>query len=178
LDRWELLEIWIDAYMNRLLRVSFLYLQNKFDAEDCVQNTFLKAYAHMDQLHRLDNPFPWLTRITINESKQFHRKQRREILGNAPTLLEQESAESAHLRDLRDRSVYYAVLALPEKYRAPIALFYFEELSTQEIGQILGVNPATVRTQVSRGRRLLQKRLKEVGVDEFGSSVVESETST
>ena len=62
--------------------------------------------------------------------------------------------------------MWKALQALEEDYRLPIYLFYFEELSTQEIAQVLGIRPGTVRTRLSRGREQLRNTLKGAYFDE------------
>ena len=60
-----------------------------------------------------------------------------------------------------DQLLYEQLQTLPGKYRAVLHLFYYEELSVEEISRILGQKPSTVRTQLTRGRRMLKKKLEE-----------------
>jgi RNA polymerase sigma-70 factor (ECF subfamily) len=163
----------MDSFMNRLLRICFTYLGNEANAEDCVQTAFMKAYHSMHQLSDPANPFPWLVRIAMNECRMLQRKRWREVLSNVIPEQQSSSAEAKYLQQARDQGIYEAVLSLPKKYRMPIVLQYFEGLSTNEIGQILGINSATIRTRVARARRLLETSLQEVGLGEFGRRATE-----
>ena len=64
--------------------------------------------------------------------------------------------------DPQHSDLYYSVMALPRNYRMPLYLHYYEGYSTEEVGQLLGLPGATVRTRLRRARQLLQKDLEEV----------------
>lgn len=107
-------------------------------------------------------------RVTINCCKNFWRSpwmQRRRALESG--VLEREASEADVFRETSDgdQLLIETVRRLPEKYRAVIHLFYYEELSVEEIGRITDSKESTVRTRLTRARRALKSLLKEEGGD-------------
>ena len=159
----EVLAVWIDEYAQRLVRLAYTYVKDWLKAEDQVQEAFIKAFHAMDQLQNKEEPFPWLARIVINECKSSFRKSWREVISDFLPDKKQESSEDSYLRTERKEEIHNAVYDLPKHYSLPITLFYFEELSIQEISQILSLNSGTVKSRLARGRQLLAKNMKEDG---------------
>ena len=94
----------------------------------------------------------WLIRVTIN---CCHNAFSNSWSKKTVPLSEELSFDTPEKGD-----VYYAVQELPQKYRAVIHLFYYEDMSVEEIGRALGTNPSTVKSQLSRGRKMLRKMLE------------------
>ncbi|NYE09621.1 RNA polymerase sigma-70 factor (ECF subfamily) [Bacillus niacini] len=159
----EVLEVWIEKYTQRLVRLAYTYVKDWLKAEDQVQEAYIKAFNSMNQLKNKEEPFPWLARIVINECKSSFRKSWREVLSDFLPERKLESSEDSYLRSVQEEEIHNAVYDLPKHYSLPITLFYFEELSIQEISQILNLNIGTVKTRLSRGRQLLSRKIKEDG---------------
>ena len=109
----------------------------------------------------------WLIRVTVNECKSLWRslwRQRVELReirdGDAPPFEESAFAEPAH------EALYAALGTLPEKCRIVVHLFYFEDMGTRQIAEVLGIKEPTVRTRLVRARKLLKQSLKEAWEDE------------
>lgn len=109
----------------------------------------------------------WLIRVTVNECKSLWRslwRQRVELRdirdGDAPPFEEPAFADTSH------EALYAALGALPEKCRIVVHLFYFEDMGTREIAEVLGIKEPTVRTRLVRARKLLKQSLKEAWEDE------------
>lgn len=136
-----------------LLALSFVGQQQ--DAEDILQNVFLKLWrsgiSYQDDTH-LDK---WLTRVTVNESKSLLRRASRKNvpLDEAEQPLVPEQTEGAE--------VVAAVMRLPPEQRSVIHLYYFEELSVKDIAGLLHLGQSAVKTRLYRGRCLLRQYLKE-----------------
>jgi RNA polymerase sigma-70 factor, ECF subfamily len=165
LNKKELLEIWLDKYTQRLVRLAFSYTKDWLKAEDYVQDAFIKAFVSMDQLENKRDPFPWLARIVINECKISFRKSLREVLFEFLPEINQESAEDIYLQNIVEDDVHNAVHSLPKHYSLPITLYYFEDLSIKQIAEILNLNVGTIKSRLARGRKLLRKKVKG---DEYG----------
>jgi len=163
LNKKEVLGVWINMYTQRLVRLAYTYVKDWLKAEDQVQEAFIKAFRSMDQLQNTEEPFPWLARIVINECKSSFRKSWREVISDFLPEQKLESSEESYFRIVKDAELHNAVYDLPKHYSLPIALFYFEELSIQEISQILNLNIGTVKSRLARGRQLLSKKIKEDG---------------
>lgn len=136
-----------------LLALSFVGQQE--DAEDVLQNVFLKLWrsgtSYQDDTH-LDK---WLTRVTVNESKSLLRKASKK---NVPL----DALELPYVDKTQEGAeIVAAVMRLPPSLRSVIHLYYFEELSVKDIAGLLHLGQSTVKTRLYRGRCLLRKYLKE-----------------
>lgn len=170
LERDEQLTSWIREYYDRLTYIAFTYVRNQNQAEDVVQESFVKGYRSFNQLNDPSRPFPWLVRIVINECHTATRKSKREC----PTELLPEkasaSAEDVYVLRAENQEVYAAITSLSEKYRTPIILFYFEDLSIREIADALNLGEGTVKTRLFRGRERLKKILRRGESNELGNN--------
>lgn len=136
-------------------RVAYSYMKNRYDAEDALQETFLRLLradvTFADRGHELG----WLIRTAQNVCRDMLKSKARghEDLDAHPELPAPE----------RDDSVLRAILALPEKYKAVVYLYYYEGCTVREIASMLRLPPNTVKTRLSRARKALKN---EMGGDE------------
>ena len=143
----------VRLYADLILRISFSYLKQTYDAEDICQTVFLKYLTTEPQFDSPEHEKAWIIRTTINACKDhlkrafFHR--------TAP--LEEAAAIAAP--QIPDTEILDALKKLPENYRISLYLFYYEEYSAAEIGEILGKSRNTVEQYLSRGRRKLRAHL-------------------
>ena len=146
----------VTLYLDTVYRVAFNYIKSAADADDVTQNVFLKLLKEQKPFESDDHVKNWLIRVTLNECKNLVRSKwwKHEAF--------EEYAENLSFDNPAQSDLFYAVMALPKKYRVPIYLHYYEEYSTQEIARILKVSKNTVCTQLRRGRELLRESLQEV----------------
>lgn len=145
-----------EKYIDTVFRVAFNYLKSSADADDVTQNVFLKLLRERKPFESETHVKHWLIRVTVNECKNLVRSKwwRAESFEDyAATLTFEEPGHS---------DLFYAVMALPKKYRMPIYLHHYEGYSTEEVAEILKIPRGTVCTQLMRGRELLKKTLTEV----------------
>lgn len=143
-------------YGDRVFSAAFSICRNREDADDTVQDTFLKYYSmnadYIDETHLK----AWLLRVAINRAKDitgtFWRRNR---------VSWEEYMDELEFVQPEDRSLFQAVMRLPQKYRIVIHLFYYEEYSIEEISSALHRSIGTVKSQLSRGRKLLKSMLTE-----------------
>jgi RNA polymerase sigma-70 factor, ECF subfamily len=142
----------IEKYSSLLLKVAYSYLNNLQDAEDMVQETFLKMMQKNNTFHNEDHKKAWLIRVTINHCKNHLRSAwyRKTMPLNEDIVFTQEESE-----------VLSAVSQLAEKYRSVIVLYYVTGYSIKEIAQLLKRKEATVSSQLQRARSQLKIKLKE-----------------
>lgn len=133
-------------------RVCFLFTKNAQDAADLTQSTFLRLLQHQPEFHSDAHEKAWLIVTAGNLCKDFLRHWWRRV---APL---EEAEEGAAESSPETDQVREQLLALPEKYRLPLYLFYYEGYSTAEIGQLLHKKESTVRSLLHRGRGQLRDR--------------------
>jgi len=146
------LENLVTRYENTLYRAALAILSNPAEAEDAVQDTFLRWLEKRPHFNDEEHEKAWMLRVTINGCKsQLRQRKRRptvELLDIYPAQTEGE------------KLAFEAVRTLPEKERAVIHLFYYEGYSTEEIAGLMGQRPGTVRSHLSRARSRLRELLK------------------
>ncbi len=145
-------------YGSALLRMSFLYLKDAALAEDAVQETFLKAFKHLGQFRGASSEKTWLMRIAINTCRDFQRSvwlrltDRRTPIEQLPDM----ACETA----LTDDTVLCEVMQLPARDKAVILLRYYQNMSTNEISEALGIPVPTVSSRLKRAKEKLHKKLE------------------
>ncbi len=157
----------VRTWQRRALRVAFQYLGNAADADDAVQDAFVKLYAHMTT-YRADLSFDaWFTRILVNTCLD-HLKARRRLpsWSGAPHDSAWDAAEAVPSAEpsverrlvARDRwrALSAAVRQLPERQRDVFVLTHLDDQAPQAIAQVLGMSPATVRVHLFRALRRLR----------------------
>lgn len=161
----------VEKYSDMVYRIAFNYMKNQEDAEDVYQNVFLKLLMKK-HFRDTEHGKRWLIRVTINECHSLYRspwKRRRQECDNLNILLENQQTEaySEYDQALSDAIVDVTQLlkSIPEKYSIVLYLYYYEEYSTKEIGEILHRNESTVRTQLMRGKEILRKKMEERGIE-------------
>lgn len=145
----------ISRYSDMVYRMAYSMLKHKQDAEDIHQEVFLKYLRKKPVFENGEHEKAWFLRVTVNFCKNHWKtawKQRVVSLG------EKDLAETA---EEETDELIEVVKRLPQKYRAVIHLFYYEEMSVEEISGVLGIKPSTVRTQLTRAREKLKELLKE-----------------
>ncbi len=152
------LETLVRRHAPALYRLAYARTGNREDAEDILQEVFLRLVRRNPVFRDEEHCRAWLLRVAVNCANSLHtlRKRRNELPLD-------ESLETASEPGPEEGGVLEAVLALPKKYRIPVVLYYYEERSTAEIASALGKNEATVRTWLFRARGLLREMLGEEG---------------
>ena len=156
--RDQTIERLITQHQTSLLRLCYVQLQDQALAEDAVQETFLKAYKGFDSFRGDSSEKTWLTRIAVNTCRDFQRggwfkhTDRRVI----PDMLPVGTVQP----DTEDLDLSLAVMKLPRKMREAILLYYYQDMSTEEIAETLGIAQSSVSNRLRRGREKLRKLLE------------------
>ena len=151
----------VDLYGDTVRRICMIHLKNKADTEDIFQNVFLKYVLRTAPFDSPEHEKAWIIRATANACKDLLRSFFRSRTVSLDVLIETPREMPEDHSDILE-----AVLALPEKYKDPIYLHYYEGYTAEEIGRILGKNTNTVYTLLTRARQMLKTRLE--GVTENG----------
>jgi len=153
----------VSRYQLRLFRFAYRLLRDHAEAEDAVQETFVRAYRALPG-YRPDGFFSsWIYRIALNECRRRLRGRRAMCsLESVPLSGPIPDPQRTILASERNRQLREAVDALPEHYRLVMMLFYFEEMSVDEIARTLSVSISAVKVRLHRGRERLAARLENV----------------
>lgn len=145
----------IRRYSDMVYRLAFARTGNRSDAEDLYQEVFLRYLTKAPAFTSEDHRKAWLLRVAVNCANRFHTAPWRK---RTEPLSEALSVPAPEGEDLWDE-----LRRLPEKDRTVLHLYYYEDMTTEEIAQMLDRNPATVRSQLLRARAKLKKLLVEEG---------------
>jgi len=157
----------VNRHMRRAFAVAFRILGHREDAEDVVQDSFIRALERIDSLDR-SRPFrPWLTKIIVNQALNYRRSRTRRVTESIPmdaramTPSPENDAERSALRDRLGK----AMATLPEKQRTIVQLADIEQFTSAEIAEIMDMADGTVRWHLHQARHALRSvlgPLKEV----------------
>ncbi len=144
------------TYADRVFAAAFSVCRNREDAEDVTQDVFMKyqtaAQDYADETHLR----AWLLRVALNRAKDLRTSFRYKN-----TVPWEEYMEELEFTQPADGDLFRAVMELPEKYRVPIHLFYYEDYSVKETAALLRRSEGTIKSQLNRGRKLLKSKLLE-----------------
>lgn len=151
----------VEQYSDEMLRVAFLYLGQREQAEDAVQDSFIKIYRAADK-SRICKTF--VMRVLTNTCKDY----RKSGWARNVNLLD-ELPDDAFRSDTYDESgaLRKAVLSMPIKYREVILLRYYEDMAVGDIAKVLGVPQPTVSIRLKRAYTYLEKQLKGVSCEDY-----------
>ena len=143
-------------------------LSSPADAEDVVQEVFLKLLTTRPHFRDLEHEKAWLIRVTINACHDL----RRSVWSRNRTELPENLADS--FETPQDNALYAAVFSLPEKYRVVVLLYYYEDYTIQEISEMIQRNPSTIQTQLERARKKLKMQLEQKGGFHYGQTAIQA----
>lgn len=141
----------------RLFLIAFSYVQSQSDAEDIMQNTFLKLWKYSGTFNGCEHIDKWLTTVCINECKDFHRLSFRKSTSLC------ETVEIAKLDEHFNIDLFNAVSSLPKKERMVVHLFYYEDMKIKDISSLMKIKESTIKSMLHRSR----EKLKSMLGDEF-----------
>ena len=146
------LEAAYDAYGAAVYRLALAFLGQRADAEDMTQETFCRLLYHAPAFADENHKKRWLLQVAANLSRDqlrgFWRKQVTQLEDSVPASTPEEL------------DALNAVMALPEKFRLPIHLYYYEGYSVAEVAEILKLGQSAVKMRLKRGRELLKVELE------------------
>ena len=144
----------VEKYAKMIYRIAYIYLKSKVDAEDIVQDVLLKFMMNKKPFKDENHLKNWIIKVTvhlcINLSKSAWKKKTISLYDDSLVLQTEEQYK-----------IFYDLDCLDEKYKMVVQLFYFEDLSTEEISKIMGISEANVRTRLNRARNKLKQDLKK-----------------
>ena len=155
--------ICVEKYIKMVYRIAFHYFGSREEAEDITQDVFMKLYSSNISREKEEEVKAWLIRVTTNACHNhfrnpFHRRR-----------IDLDEREWEHVADkgcgehdsIERKTVMDAVLSLPEKDRIIVYLYYYEEYSCCQIGDILQMKETTIQTRLARARDKLRSILED-----------------
>jgi len=163
------LQALMDQYGDYLLRTAYLLLRDRQGAEEAVQDTFVTAFHKIDQLQEPHQLKGWLTRIAVNRCRMKQRTWSWRMLLPFARMEEistdkvQPATEEEFMKEWQNKRLSDTIQQLDYKYRESITLFYYNEMSVQEISSYTQVNENTIKARLARGREQLRKLWEKEG---------------
>ena len=148
----------INNYGNIIYRIALNFLQNKEDAEDIVQNVFMKYIAFIKsgkQFNDKEHEKSWIIRVTMNDCYNEKNSARKKY--NVP--LVEDYILNSNLET--ESSINDIIKKLDDKYKIVLKLFYLNDLKIAEIGQILHLTESNVKTRLKRARNYIKENLRK-----------------
>lgn len=143
----------VEKYNNMVYRLAYFYTNSKYDADDIYQDVFLKYLQNKKQFENEEHKKAWLIRVTINCCKKLWLSSWKRKIIPLDDEIKFEMEENIGL--------YNEIKKLPKKYRVVIHLFYYEQYSVKDISKILKQKESTIRTWLTRARKMLKNYIKE-----------------
>jgi RNA polymerase sigma-70 factor (ECF subfamily) len=181
----------VRKYRHRVMKLSMRYTRNRADAEDAVQNTFIKAYWGLQHCRGDAAFYSWLHRIAVNSAKtvlslrardanvfKSNTRNSDEMNDTSVVLKELDTPEELALTDEICYAVNGAIGALCEEQRTAILLCEFEGLSYAEVASSMACPVGTVRSRVFRAREAIDNQLRHVFDDGLGRATNDASSRT
>jgi RNA polymerase sigma-70 factor, ECF subfamily len=153
----------VDRYQQQVYRLGLRFLRCREDAQDYVQEVFLKAFEHLWQYRGTGRFYSWLMGIAFNHGKDRARKPVppvQPLLYDEPEPPDPATGPEEHtLKELARRELQDAVQGLPWPVATCIDLYFFFGLTYDEVGRLVGIPSNTVKSHVLRAKQRLRKRL-------------------
>lgn len=155
----------MDSYGNDVLRVAYLYLKDKHLAEDAFQEVFIKVYKNFDKFKKNSSEKTWIMSITMNTCRDilriswFKKVLMFKDINNDSLLHSYENIDNKVINRIQNENLLKEVMNLPSKYKEPLILYYYEELSTVDISKMLKIPEGTVRNRLFRARTILKSNI-------------------
>jgi len=152
----------IEEYGNKLLKTCCLILKDREEAEDVVQETFIRVFNKINTFKEQSGLYTWIYAIAINLSRDRIRI-RQDILELKDEWIGNEDVESQVEMNIDRELLRKEIFTMNSLYREILVLFYFEELSKKEISNLLNEKEGTIKSKLFRGRNILKESLLKGG---------------
>ncbi len=151
----QTLESWMRTYGTDILRICFVILSDASEAEDAMQDTFLRAWRAMDNFkERNASPKTWLIRIAINICRDYRRRRWFRHIDMRTAL--EDLPQGVVGVEPEDRSLMLDILRLPDTLKEPLLLYYYQNMTLEETAASLGVSKSTVHTRLKKAEATLK----------------------
>ena len=162
-------EIFVRKYYEKIYKYCYIRIGNYGDAQDLVQNTFMKFFESIDRYNHCGKALNYLYVIASNECKDYFRKKKYTMVDidknktNSFSDTYQNKLDSLNeIRKIEEKTeIREAIEKLPDELREVVVLFYFNDMKQRDIAKILEISLSLVKYRISRAKELLEEELKE-----------------
>ena len=154
-------------YADRLAGVCSRYITDEEDLKDVFQNALVHIFSHIAdfEYRGVGSLQAWTTRVMVNESLRFLRTKKHEIVQLDNVAVDEIDDDDPSISDIPPDTIRQMLSSLPTGYRTVLNLFFFEDMSHQEIAQLLGIKKDTSASQLHKAKKLLLKMIKKYNED-------------
>ncbi len=145
-----------NEYGNMLFKIAFLYLGNASDTEDVLQDVFTKYLCGKYKFKNTEHEKAWFIRVTQNKCLDYLKKS-----GRKNECIDDVTVTATYKHEDLEQDVIAKVIALPEKYKSAIILFYYNDYTVEEISKTLKISKSAVKKRLQRGRDILKLELED-----------------
>lgn len=144
----------LDKYGDMLYRICLVMLRNNADAEDVVQETFIKYMLSSPQFNSKEHEKAWLVTVASNKCKDMLRFRKRHIT-------ESDELLRNYSTDRESTGILDSLMEIPEKFRIVLTLHYVEGYKVDEIAEMIGKTSSAVKMRLAKGRKLLEEKYRK-----------------
>jgi RNA polymerase sigma-70 factor (ECF subfamily) len=164
----------VQLFKDKIFHLAYRMLGNRQEAEDAVQETFLRVYLNLNRYDETQKFSTWIFRIGTNLCIDRLRKKKPNYSldaelpegegGDWYAMLasEEASPEEQVIVSETQQHIRHSIEAMPDKYKAVVVLRYLQDMSLQEIGEVLDMPVTTIKTRLHRGREFLRQQLEKL----------------
>lgn len=145
-----------NEYGNMLYKIAFLYLGNATDTEDVLQDVFTKYLCGKYRFKNSEHEKAWFIRVTQNKCLDYLKKS-----GRKNECIDDVPVTATYKDEDLEQDVISKVIALPQKYKSAIILFYYNDYTVEEISKTLKISKSAVKKRLQRGRDILKLELED-----------------
>ncbi len=162
----------VERYRNMAFTLAYHIILNREDAEELVQDSFVKAFASLWSFKRNSKFSTWLYRIIVNTTLNKQRLKKLNMVDMDATADEDFGSVASEplfnfTRDEQRKYIRLAIQSLGENERLCITLYYLNELSVEEVNQLTGISISNIKVLLHRGRKKIYSELKALLKDEM-----------
>lgn len=154
---YRLYKLYVQAMYNTCIRM----VSNQYDAEDIIQESFVKAFNNLDSFRGESSFGSWLKRIVINQSITFLRKKKQNFQDIDDLQILADEDEEKSFPEIDPMMIHESIKTLPEKARVVLNLYLLEGYIHKEIAEILNITESTSKSQYLRAKNLLREKLQK-----------------
>ncbi len=144
----------VDIYADMLFRICFVMLKNENDAEDAVQNIFLKYIYKAPEFESREHEKAWLIKVATNQCRDMKRFSMRHNHSDITKI-------QTSVTDPESCGIIEALMDIPEKFRIVLILYYVEGYTVKDIADIIGRSESAAKMRLQKGRKLLEEKYRK-----------------